>query len=342
MDLKFLINKWRLRLDQDFSVKKGGRHFWVVMVPSYDNLGDSAITEATVQFLRKSFPDFSVKEVSELTRPWQYRYLKNKMNYNDIIILPGGGNLGEIWPVTETMRQEIVNEFSGKKMISFPQSYSFLDKKNIIEINAKKIYSKNVNLFLFRDFISKERFEKSFSIDAHLFPDIVMTTFSYFSNKNIKKEYDILTILRSDKEKNIKSEQDTIVGELANWWRLEKTDTKPLKGELVTRRNRKKLIDQKSLQISKSKLVITDRLHGLILSRAQGIPVVLFSNADGKVLNLYNTWLKDDKGVFVADKKSVEEVCLWINHNIGRVIEPQKFDYEFEKLKSEIEKVIYD
>lgn len=342
MNVRHLIDKWRLRLHQNFRTSKNKRVFWIMMTPSYDNLGDSGITQATVDFLADYFPEFEIREVNELTRSWQYSYLEKKIMNDDILILPGGGNFGEIWPVTELIRQGIVQRFSGKKMISFPQSYSFQNEKSDILKSARQIYTNRVDLFFFRDSYSKKSFQSSFTIDSALSPDIVMYTFSKFkngSNENIKSN-DVLTILRDDKEKKNNSQRDQLIGILNLKWEVMSTDTKPIGGQLITQKNRQNLINQKLKQIKSSGIVVTDRLHGLIFSRSQGIPVVFFGNSDGKVVNLFNTWLKDDSGILYADDKALSDIEMWIEDNINKVIPPKNFDQEFSNMKNEISKRI--
>lgn len=339
----FAFRKWNLRLDQNFSRKNQKKIFWIMMVPSYDNLGDQAITEHTIKFLKKNFPEYGIREVSELTKDWQYRYLKNKMKSNDIIILPGGGNFGDIWPVTEEIRQKIVTIFMGKKIISFPQSYSFSDEKSDILRDANSIYTRAVDFFSFRDSISYKKFEEHFLNKSILTPDIVMDSFSQYIDSNIDKKFDILTILRDDQERAANSNRIKSIIKIASQrWNISNTDTKPLNTSFVNRRNRSFLLDEKSKQIKQAKLVITDRLHGLILARAQGIPVILFNNADGKIVNLYNTWLKDDEGILIGDQFDTSQIYDWAKRNMGKTIAPINMEANFTDLIRNIEKVFHD
>ena len=65
---------------------------------------------------------------------------------------------------------------------------------------------------------------------------------------------------------------------------------------------------------SMSELVITDRLHGMIFSA--------ITNKDGKVLNLYNSWLSKYSYIAVASS-----------------IDPKEIDLAIEKLKSSTKEV---
>ena len=50
-------------------------------------------------------------------------------------------------------------------------------------------------------------------------------------------------------------------------------------------------------QFSKSKLVVTDRLHGMILSVITGTNCIAFDNSSGKVSGVYDTIKDDDVNV---------------------------------------------
>ena len=45
--------------------------------------------------------------------------------------------------------------------------------------------------------------------------------------------------------------------------------------------------------LSQAKVVVTDRLHGHILSLLLGIPHVVLANTNGKVRSLYDTWTRE-------------------------------------------------
>jgi pyruvyl transferase EpsO len=66
-------------------------------------------------------------------------------------------------------------------------------------------------------------------------------------------------------------------------------------------------------------VVITDRLHGHVLSMILGIPHVVIDNSYGKVLSFVNTWSIESPLVRIA--RSVEEASAlalqWSHDLIG-------------------------
>ena len=53
-------------------------------------------------------------------------------------------------------------------------------------------------------------------------------------------------------------------------------------------------------QISSYKTIYTTRLHGMILSALLGKQVYFYNNSNGKIRNLYDTWLQDADNIHVA------------------------------------------
>ena len=49
---------------------------------------------------------------------------------------------------------------------------------------------------------------------------------------------------------------------------------------------------------SSSKIVITDRLHGLIFSKITSTPCIAIDNSNNKIRETYNAWLKGNKNIY--------------------------------------------
>ncbi|WP_232684040.1 polysaccharide pyruvyl transferase family protein [Leuconostoc mesenteroides] len=68
-------------------------------------------------------------------------------------------------------------------------------------------------------------------------------------------------------------------------------------------------LNSKLQEFSSSKIVITDRLHGMIVAYITGALAIVFDNQNNKVRHSYNDWLSDvDYIHFVADDYSNEEL----------------------------------
>ena len=54
-------------------------------------------------------------------------------------------------------------------------------------------------------------------------------------------------------------------------------------------------------RLQRAERVITDRLHGAIVARLAGVPVVLVDNSYGKLSAYYDAWWRDDPAIRLAD-----------------------------------------
>lgn len=77
-----------------------------------------------------------------------------------------------------------------------------------------------------------------------------------------------------------------------------------------------------------AKLIITDRLHGMIFATITGTPCIVFNNIDGKVYEQYK-WIKDlDYVVYLENTDNLKSV-------MKDLLSFQNADYPVEKLREE-------
>lgn len=283
-------------------VKKSSEHGIVyVLAPSYSNLGDVAIFVKSIEFLKK-YSNLPIKVVL------YSRQCVNKKNIlrlplydDDLIVIQGGGNMGEVYSAEEYCRQNIVKWFSKNRIISMPQSVWFgKEKKNYIFNRARKIYSSHKNLTIFtRDFPSFDFCKKNFHCDVRICPDMVLSATPqriYEYQKNRK----ILLCLRKDIESHLSSDfSKKIETYLAqNNFSFEYWDTDDLSGRNIE--NKTERIQQVLEYFNKFQFVITDRYHGTILSYISETPCIGLDNSYGKVKNGF-VWFKNCNYMFYAD-----------------------------------------
>jgi len=156
--LKNIRETFRLKALKKYKTE---RKIMFLLSPDHGNLGDQMIAVATKKLLEDKYTN---KKIIEVTRK---SYIKNKsiikdiINEGDIIILHGGGNLGDVWFGEEISRREILKNYKDNKIIIMPQTIKFISEqeKNI----SKDIYS-NV-----RDLTIIAREEESFKIAKEIF-----------------------------------------------------------------------------------------------------------------------------------------------------------------------------
>ncbi len=267
----------------------------IMGIPAHNNIGDAAIVDAEIKFLRNNFRGYEIKLYSEENFEQVAINAKNDINDEDIIFIHGGGNIGNLYKWIEYGRRKVIQTYPNNTIISFPQTTYFEnndDGKNELEI-SKKIYNNHKNLILLaRETKSFEIMKKHFvNARIYLTPDIVMTE-KYI--KNIERK-NVLLLLRNDIEKKIeKNHVDKIrkilkdkTGNIIVSDTIANTGINNLNDMI-----RQKIIINKIKQCQKAKIVITDRLHGVIFSVITQTPCIILNNFNYKLEESYNTWLK--------------------------------------------------
>lgn len=302
--------------------------------PLHGNIGDHAISIAEMKLLR----EIKNKQIIEI--PGEYYNLclnkiKRVVKTNDIIVITGGGFIGSLWLNEENMVRNVIKAFPNNKIIIMPQTVFFENtEKGAKELQiSKEIYEGHKDLWLFvREENSFEYCKKNFEKIKHLFlvPDIV-TYLDYELPK--EQRSGILLCLREDKERVVSKENKLqLVKELEKLNFLIKETTTVLKRR-VSLLERQKVFEEKLLEFKTSKLVITDRLHGMLFAAITATPCIAMNNSSGKVKGVYN-WLKELPYIeFVEENENMLEIA-------NRLLALEENQYNVEQYRNEFKKVI--
>ena len=310
------------------------KKIFLLGIPTHGNLGDHAIAMGEKRFLNDYFHEYKIIMVESILVVKFNRIFKWLIKDN-LILYSGGGFLGSLWPNEEDMFEFIIENFSNNKVIVLPQTLFFsndVEGKKIYE-RAKKAYYINKNLIFFvREKYSYEYMKNKFpGCKIYLAPDMVL----YLDKTDSSKEKnDALFCIRSDKEKvnyNLDSTRDYIANNIGE---IHYTDT-VLKRSIFGKKSIK-YVEQKITEFSNYKIVITDRLHGMIFSFISGTPCLVLENKSYKILGVYE-WIKDCGYIKLVNEstimQSLDEV---INHNTNYSFDKSKYDI----IRKVIEKVI--
>ena len=200
----------RLLKTLKFSSKQ---RIWILGVPTHGNLGDHAIAIAQNKMLRRLFPETEIIEIDRATYVHQKKSLSRKISAQDILVIPGGGWLGNQWYHNEIMVEDVCNRFRKNKIVILPQTVFFKDnaEKNNQIIKARNVFSYAKNtLFLVRDKNSFEFTNKNYDINSFLVPDMVL---QLSANFNLKRS-GVLICFRNDCESVIEKKTRT---EFISW-----------------------------------------------------------------------------------------------------------------------------
>lgn len=272
-----------------------GDKILITGVPRHGNIGDQAILCGEKDFLYDlNYGDNYIEVTYLLSKlhTWLLNYIINK---EDLILVHGGGFLGTLWIKEEKMCRKVIKTFKDNKIIIMPQTIYFEESKwgeKEKEI-SKRIYSNHPNLTVCL------REKKSYMLSQELFkvktvlliPDMVLHL--NYSQKDFDRNGCLLCI-RRDKEKVLTDENENKIKQIVKKYFTEEeiryTDTVVDYG--IPQEESRNEVNKKIDEFAKSQLVITDRLHGMVLAAIAETPCIALGNCSGKVKGVYE-WIKD-------------------------------------------------
>ncbi len=302
-------------------------------LPEYNNLGDQAIYSASKKFFDNNFSEYCFIPLKD-SQFFKFKTLIEKFVVSkDIVIVNGGGILGTLWESGDDRINEVISFFYENKVVVFPQTCFYSnDEAGIARLNKnKEIYSKAKDLtILLRDKKSYDFTKENFpDVKCELAPDIVLS----LENVNVwnLKRDGVLLCLRSDHENvrdenNIEDIKTILTKKCCN---VKYTDT--VINGVVNDKNREEELQKKWKEFSSAKLVITDRLHGMIFCAITGTPCIALNNISKKVEGGYE-WIKELPFIFLSpDKEKVESVVD--DALLGKIKTSQRYKYPKNQLK---------
>lgn len=271
--------------------------------PSLKNVGDHAQVIAIKKWFMEKFNEYLVLEFDK-NEIYKYLHLIKKIvNEDDLIFLHSGGNLGDRGLWSENARRSIINNFPKNKIISLPQTIFFSNtQKGIKELEmTKHIYNKHKDLTIIaRDSYSFKLAKKYFpKCKTIVCPDFVLYLTPYYDNINEQRK-NILLCLRNDPESII---DENLKDKIKKWIENLGEDYQEYDTTLnrnIPRENREKEINIALNLFRKHKLVITDRLHGVIFSVITKTPCIALKTVDHKLTESIK-WFKNLNYIFYTE-----------------------------------------
>lgn len=237
----------------------------------------------------------------------------------DAIVINGGGNFGDRYPRQQRGRERVLAHFPRLRTVQLPQSVQFDDPEALAKM--QRLVSKHHDLtLLLRDEASLERARRWFDAPSRRCPDLALTLEP--RPRSAPARTDVLWLARNDKESRGQPPAPELLTdagrtvEVTDWlgslaeepaWRpsarlaltLNRRLTPRVAGDVAQARRYGRLLAATYVPLAEARasrgmrilargrVVITDRLHGHVLSMLQGIEHVVLDNADGKVRALY-------------------------------------------------------
>ncbi len=292
-----------------------GSSIYYVDYPVYNNGGDLLIMKGAEKFFRDNGirvrARYSVLDFPDgLSIP-----------SDQIIVLQGGGNFGDLYPVHQRLREKIVADYPNNRVVILPQTIYYKDEAEFEK--TARIFNKHKDLHLFvRDPLSQQMAERRFvNCSIQLSPDMAHQLWPIVPAGTPDKE--LLCFFRTDIEKT--AEQTLLEqagrgdymdwGTLYNRWERKaiamtgkglRKGIAPLPMQAFWNKYSDYLVEKAVKRFSGYESVQTSRLHGHILSCLLDKPNTLLDNSYGKNSNYYLTWTSpiQSAGLIVQTKEA--------------------------------------
>lgn len=319
------------RFKNEFNDLRNKKKIFISLIPTHGNLGDHAIAYASIKFMRDKFPEYEIIEIN-FSETYKYgKTYESIINDDDIVCIIGGGNMGNQYMTDENIRRHMINKFKNVKVISLPQTIYFTnDREGKLEFEkSKKIYNENTNLMI----VARE--DKSYEVMKEAFerckviknPDMVFYLNNRINIPNCKRE-NIMTCLRKDKETYISMDKkEEFLKNLKRRYRnVVVTDTVVDYG--VSQEDREEELYNLWRKFYNSKVVVTDRLHGMIFCAITKTPCIVTRSLDHKIVESYK-WIKELNYIRMVEGLDFKEINTIIKE-LSNLESIDDFDFDKE------------
>jgi pyruvyl transferase EpsO len=275
--------------------------FHYIDIPMHDNIGDLLIMQGTLAFFKK-------KNLSPKTTSTAWAFDPAWVRPDDILVFHGGGNFGDLYANINDLREEIITRFPHNRIVMLPQTIFFsTDEKRD---RSASVFRRHPDVHIFiRDEVS-QKIAGQFSDHVYLVPDMAHQLYPITSNGNGRG---VLRIERVDVEKPAvpDSLKDLRFDTRTDWVEVVGTEKRlidlawRLQGGFMARgwQSCRKLLgpwywvpvaqrfSSKAVALfSRHDHIVTDRLHGHILSCLMDKKNTVIDNSYGKNSTYIHEW----------------------------------------------------
>lgn len=316
------------------------KRFFLFGLPEHGNMGDYAIGIAEKQFFDDYFSEYELIRVAGNEWLELKSYFIANIKRTDVIFITGGGFIGNMWASGSTS-MDIAQAFPDNLKIFLPNTLTYYDiqKESLVRDDLEKLCADHHTYLFFRE-------KKSFNLCRDLgfgdwcycFPDMVLYLQHNIQGKQRKGK--VLLCFRTDAEK-IFQEQDNLKRLLTcNQIPYDEKDIHLYK--YVPENESGLYITHLIQEFAEYDMVITDRLHGMLLSYMSKTPCAAFDNATHKVAGVYE-WIKAEPEIEFFEKYEEDNLLNFINEYKGKKVtgcQKEQLSSQFELLHRTINKLV--
>ena len=288
------------------------RRIALVDFPNYRNFGDSAIwygEETLAQILRLDVVYRCTTNTFAIT--------DLRRRQPEVIVINGGGNLGDTWPRHQLFRERLLAEAPDLPVVQLPQSMHF--SSSAAFERAKRAFGAHNDLtVLLRDDVSFERARAQFDCSVKLCPDMAFVLQGRLGTSRESSHHRVVGLVRSDheadggllvaaRERNVFVTDWPVAERAIERWRpRRKLHNFRLRVGCSEEGYREvpfhQYLTRSYLPLSRASVkravgilgsgvaIVTNRLHAHILAEMLGIPHVAVDTTNGKISAFHRTW----------------------------------------------------
>ena len=300
--------------------ESSGKRLFYFGMPEHSNMGDLGQYYCILKWLKEQYPDYCIVEcVSSVvldSHSGFKRFFDKTVKPDDLLVIHSGYNTNDLSRVGNKLNLYLMSGYYNNTLIVLPQTVNFKEKR-IMEASAKVFNARPNMVFMARDSVSYE-ISRCMMPDGIviLVPDIVTTL---IGSRPVNLNRSGITLCHRHDGEQFYS--DTDFGWIGK--SLEDIDCSRIMDTTV---NRTFTEIKKDLfgammeiieQFEKSRIVITDRYHGMIYSLIANTPVIVVRTNDHKVVEGYNT-LKEvypERIWFAESKEEAVQICRNVMEN---------------------------
>ena len=299
--LRHRIGRWRQLLRCYLKKWTNKRAVYYVMTPEHGNLGDHAITQATIQILNQLGIPFIPVSTDKL-KEWEDKKLLHIMNGRPILI-NGGGNLGTIWFSLERLIRNVIICNPSSRILILPNTIYYDNSNNgrkQLEL-SKCIYNSHSKLTVY----ARERITYNLARELYnhvkLIPDLAL--YLDYSTPKLHRNGCVIC-LRSDKEKTLTKEEETGILRVIKSLFGDNISFQDMNiHHMIAEKDREHELNKQIDIFKHAQIVITDRLHGMILCAITATPCVVLNSKSTKIKGCYE-WLENLEYIQICDDLS--------------------------------------
>lgn len=310
------------------------------------NVGDQLIVLGTLAFFERYGVDVkfsrNLHNIEDLDRIG--------IGPDDIIVLHGGGNFGDIYPHFQRFREAIVRRFATHRIVIMPQTVHFADRRGM-EMSCR-LFAEHPDLTLFvRDRRSLALMEPYLGQRAKLMPDMAHQLWPGLLKEVREKPAlpcaDPLFLIRRDVEEGaVAAPLRAFEHRFTDWEDLTSTrfkiSRKIIRWQYPLAKQGLRLIDldrayfatMRQEIIDTARLLdahpvwLTSRMHGAILGILLGKPIFALDNSYGKLSSYFEAWAEWIKPArIVSTDAEIESVVDYLDATKGATKQERWAEY---------------